>query len=156
MSALARRLVLVPPTLLGITLVTFLLVHLAPGDPAEVRAGQGRGVSAESIAAYRRAYGLDRPLGARYLAWLERSARLDFGESLPDAVGGKRFHHQWRPNLVSYGKGLDPRVIKGLRERGHNVEELESAGRTQAIGVGPDGKLIGVADPRGGGKAAGE
>ncbi len=81
---------------------------------------------------------------------------LDFKESLPDAVEGARFHHQWRPNCVSYENGLAPKIVEGLRERGHNVEEIASGGRTQAIGVSADGKLIGVADPRSDGKAAGE
>jgi peptide/nickel transport system permease protein len=83
-SAAVRRLALVPPTLIGITLVTFLLVHLAPGDPAAVRGAQGRGVSPEAIAAFRQAYGLDGPIVPRYLAWVSRTARLDFGESLVD------------------------------------------------------------------------
>lgn len=78
------RLALVPPTLAGIVLVTFLLVHLAPGDPATVRAAQGRGVTPEAIAAYRAEFGLDRPVLARFVAWAARSARLDFGESLTD------------------------------------------------------------------------
>jgi len=81
---LLKRLALIPPTLVGITLATFLLVHLAPGDPATARAGNGRGVSAESLAAFRHAYGLDRPLAARYAAWLGRSLTLDFGDSLVD------------------------------------------------------------------------
>lgn len=78
------RLLLGPPTLLAVTLVTFALVHLAPGDPALVRAGAGRGVTAELVAEDRALAGLDRPLGARYLGWLSRSARLDFGRSLTD------------------------------------------------------------------------
>src|SRR5262249_7912403 len=53
---------------------------------------------------------------------------LDFGQSLSDAVEGKRFHHQWRPNLVSYEKGLTPEIVEGLRKRGHNVEAGESGG----------------------------
>jgi len=81
---------------------------------------------------------------------------LDFDEPLAEAVAGKRFHHQWRPNCVSYEKGLDETIVEGLRDRGHNVEEIESGGRTQAISIGPDGKLIGVADPRTSGKAAGD
>ena len=40
LHAALRRIALVPPTLLGITLVTFALVHLAPGDPASLRAGE--------------------------------------------------------------------------------------------------------------------
>jgi peptide/nickel transport system permease protein len=83
-SPLWRRILFVPPTLIGITLATFLLIHLAPGDPAAIRSGQGRGVTPEALAAFRDAYELDRPLGPRYLAWVARSARLDFGTSLVD------------------------------------------------------------------------
>ncbi len=84
MTALARRLALVPATLVGITLVTFALVHAIPGDAATLQAGTSRGGSVEAVAAMRRAYGLDRPLPAQYAAWLWRSARLDFGVSLVD------------------------------------------------------------------------
>ena len=80
---------------------------------------------------------------------------FDYQQSLPEAIEGRRFHHQWRPNVVSYEKGLDEKVVEGLRDRGHNVEELESAGRAQAIGIDAAGKLVGVADPRSAGKAAG-
>ncbi len=81
---------------------------------------------------------------------------IDYQESLPKAVAGPRFHHQWRPNCVSYEKGLDERIVEGLRDRGHNVEELESAGRTQAIAIDANGEFVGVADPRIAGKAAGD
>jgi gamma-glutamyltranspeptidase/glutathione hydrolase len=80
---------------------------------------------------------------------------IDYHESLPEAIDGRRFHHQWRPNVVSYEKGLDEKIVAGLRDRGHNVEELESAGRAQAIGIDAAGELVGVADPRSAGKAAG-
>jgi peptide/nickel transport system permease protein len=79
-----KRLALLPFTLVGITLCTFLLLHLAPGDPASVRAGSGRGVTPESINALRAEYGLDLPLANQYLDWLARSARLDFGRSFVD------------------------------------------------------------------------
>jgi gamma-glutamyltranspeptidase/glutathione hydrolase len=81
---------------------------------------------------------------------------LDFDQPLPEAVENRRFHHQWRPNVVSYEKGLDAQIVEGLRKHGHNVEEIDSGGRTQAIAIARDGKLVGVADPRSGGKAAGE
>jgi gamma-glutamyltranspeptidase/glutathione hydrolase len=86
---------------------------------------------------------------------------LDFKQSLSEAIAEPRFHHQWRPNCVSYEKDLSPEIVEGLRERGHNVEVVENnalagRGRTQAIAVTHDGKLQGVADPRSGGKAAGE
>jgi gamma-glutamyltranspeptidase/glutathione hydrolase len=81
---------------------------------------------------------------------------LDFDQTLPDAVENRRFHHQWRPNAVMYEKGLTPETVEVLRARGHNVEEIGSSGRTQAIAADKSGKLTGVADPRGEGTAAGE
>jgi gamma-glutamyltranspeptidase/glutathione hydrolase len=81
---------------------------------------------------------------------------LDYQQPLEQAVADKRIHHQWRPNCVTYEKGLDEKIVEGLRERGHNVEEIGSGGRTQAIALDASGKLIGVADPRTNGKAAGE
>ncbi|HXU70445.1 MAG TPA: ABC transporter permease [Polyangia bacterium] len=83
-SAFARRLAVVPLVLLGVTLVTFALVHALPGDAALVQAGTARGASPESLAAMRAEYGLDRSWPAQYAAWLGRSARLDFGDSLVD------------------------------------------------------------------------
>lgn len=81
---------------------------------------------------------------------------LDYCQPVAEAVEGRRFHHQWRPNCVMYEKGMDETMVEGLRELGHNVEQIEAAGRTQAIAVDEHGKLVGVADPRSGGKAAGE
>ncbi len=81
---IARRLITIPIVLIGVTLVTFALVHALPGDAALVQAGTSRGASPESLGAMRRQYGLDRSLPAQYAAWLGRSARLDFGDSLVD------------------------------------------------------------------------
>jgi gamma-glutamyltranspeptidase/glutathione hydrolase len=50
---------------------------------------------------------------------------LDYQQPLSDAVEGRRIHHQWRPNCVTYEKGLDEKIVEGLRERGHNVEERQ-------------------------------
>jgi gamma-glutamyltranspeptidase/glutathione hydrolase len=80
---------------------------------------------------------------------------LDFGQPLPDAVAGPRFHHQWRPNRVASDTGLAQGLQDGLQARGHELETLGSAGRTQAIAA-ENGKLIGVSDPRGQGNAIGE
>ena len=81
---------------------------------------------------------------------------LDFQQPLPEAVEGRRFHHQWRPNAVMTEKGPDEKAVEGLRVLGHNIEVIDSGGRTQAIAVDAAGKLTGVADPRSGGKAAGK
>jgi gamma-glutamyltranspeptidase/glutathione hydrolase len=82
--------------------------------------------------------------------------QIDLEQSLPDAVERPRLHHQWRPNVVTYEKGLDQSVVDGLRTRGHELDEVTGAGRTQAIAATDDGKLIGASDPRGYGKALGE
>jgi peptide/nickel transport system permease protein len=84
LTSLLRRLSLVPLTLIGITLVTFALLHALPGDAATLQAGTARGVSAETLQSMRHQYGLDRPLWAQYGEWLSRSARFDFGDSLAD------------------------------------------------------------------------
>ena len=96
-----RRLLLILPTLLGITLVCFVIINLAPGSPiqqklAEMRfggamagAGMGglggdrgdQGVTEEVIAALKRQYGFDKPLLVRYGIWLKNIATLNFGDS---------------------------------------------------------------------------
>ncbi len=83
LSYTLRRLALMVPTLFGITLVTFLLINLAPGDPVEVM-NQGqiqKGISPEAYDAMLELYGLDEPILVRYGIWLRRLVTLDFGDS---------------------------------------------------------------------------
>jgi peptide/nickel transport system permease protein len=78
-----RRLAYLIPTLLGITVVTFLIINLAPGDPVSVIQG-GQIHARISPEAYQRMlslYGLDQPLHVRYFTWLKRLLTFDFGES---------------------------------------------------------------------------
>ncbi len=81
-----RRLVLAVPLLVGITFVSFLVIHLAPGDPTELQLGElSPESSAQARQALRELYGLDRPVPVQYWTWLTRLARLDFGRSFaPD------------------------------------------------------------------------
>lgn len=81
-----RRLMLAVPLLIGITFVSFLVIHLAPGDPTEMQLGElSPESSAQARQALRELYGLDRPLPVQYWMWLTRIARLDFGRSFaPD------------------------------------------------------------------------
>ena len=81
---------------------------------------------------------------------------LDFDEPLADAVAGPRIHHQWRPNTLVYEQGFPPKLVEGLRQRGHAVGAgaPTNSGRTQAIAIDREGQFIGVADPRGDGHAA--
>jgi peptide/nickel transport system permease protein len=80
-----RRLLWAVPTLLGITVITFSIMHLAPGSPAV--AGDGAEAGALSAAEYQRLaehYGWDRPIVVQYLDWLGGLLRLDLGRSLAD------------------------------------------------------------------------
>lgn len=87
------------PTLIGVTIVTFIIINLAPGSPIEQKiqqmkfGGMGRessnsstsskssGVSEEVIEALKKQYGFDKPVHIRYLIWLKNISKLDFGES---------------------------------------------------------------------------
>ncbi len=94
---LLQRLLLLIPTFIGITLICFLTVRLAPGDPAELMAGGGlkgaggagislqkRGLVDQALAEWRALYGLDKPLHVQYGVWLKNLFRLDFGNSFKD------------------------------------------------------------------------
>lgn len=88
---LLKRLLQVLPTLLGITLITFLIIQLAPGNPAALKlqlAGQGEmgqtGMAKEIIEQTKKLYGLDKPLPIQYLLWVKRVFTLDFGTSFKD------------------------------------------------------------------------
>lgn len=71
-------------TLLGITVLTFGIMHLAPGGPTDVQTEMNPHVSAQAREQLRKLYGLDQPLWEQYGAWLGRVATLDFGTSFTD------------------------------------------------------------------------
>ncbi len=86
-----KRLLLMFPTMLGITIVTFGIIRLAPGDPAAMRVGssaQGtigeQQLAREIIEKTRAQFGLDKPIPVQYLLWLQRIVTLDFGRSYKD------------------------------------------------------------------------
>ena len=99
-----RRLLLMMPTLIGITLVCFAIINLAPGSPIQQKlallrfggamgggaTGTGgdigyergdQGVSEEIINALKKQYGFDKPLLVRYGIWIKNLSRLNFGDS---------------------------------------------------------------------------
>ncbi len=82
---LAKRLVLMVPMLLGITLVSFVVIQLAPGTPTEIQTTLNPKASLEAQKRLRELYGLDQPILVQYWRWLTRLAVLDFGLSFsPD------------------------------------------------------------------------
>jgi peptide/nickel transport system permease protein len=74
-----RRALYIIPTLIGVTLVAFILLKLAPGDPAQILAGQD--ADPATIQALREQMGLDRPLPLQYFAFLTDLAKGDLGTS---------------------------------------------------------------------------
>jgi microcin C transport system permease protein len=95
-----RRILMMIPTLFGITVLSFIVINLTPGSPVEqklqairmggalsgsgggVTAGRSEsGVSQEVVDALNKQYGFDKPLHERYWIWLKNIIRLDFGES---------------------------------------------------------------------------
>src|SRR5437867_1267302 len=77
---LTRRLLLLVPTLLGVTMATFLMLHLTPGDPVTIMLGEF--ASASDVARLRAELGLDRPILVQYLKFLGRAVRGDLGSSI--------------------------------------------------------------------------
>jgi peptide/nickel transport system permease protein len=80
LTTLLRRLLYALPIALGVTLVSFTLVYLAPGDPLNAIAPSD--APADVIEALRATYGLDRPMPVRYLMWLARALQGDLGTSI--------------------------------------------------------------------------
>ncbi|HSO72995.1 MAG TPA: ABC transporter permease [Thermodesulfobacteriota bacterium] len=82
---LINRLLLLIPMLLGITLISFTVIHLAPGSPTDIQTMMNPKASLEAQKRLRELYGLDKPLHVQYLDWLSRLVRLDLGRSFsPD------------------------------------------------------------------------
>ncbi|MEO6098650.1 MAG: ABC transporter permease subunit [Fibrobacteria bacterium] len=90
-SYIIRRLLLIVPTLLGITIACFLLIQFVPGGPVEQMIskvqqaanakGVGANISPEEIRNIKAYFGFDKPIHVRYFTWLGKVLRLDLGMS---------------------------------------------------------------------------
>ena len=77
---IAKRLLMLVPVLLGVSIIAFSLIHLAPGDPARTMLGER--ASQEQLNAIREKYGLDKPLYVQYGVWLNNVLHGDLGKSI--------------------------------------------------------------------------
>lgn len=77
---ITKRLLMLIPVLLGVSILAFSLIHLAPGDPALTIAGER--ASPRVISAIREKYGLDKPLTTQYWVWLKQVLQGDLGRSI--------------------------------------------------------------------------
>ncbi|MFZ5790182.1 MAG: ABC transporter permease [Pseudomonadota bacterium] len=125
-----RRPLQLIPVLLGISLITFVLVQMAPGDP--VRLMLGPRASEEAIAFVRARYGLDQPILVQYLYYLFNAARGDFGQSIAfRSPVGSVILERVAPTifLILYGLAISVLMTLGLataaaRNRGRWADHL--------------------------------
>lgn len=120
-----RRLLLIIPTLIGLSILTFVVSHLMPADPAKLAAGPR--ATADMVQTIRHEYGLDRPLYAQYATYVENLLRGNWGTSI----------------MTQHS------VMADLRLYLPNTIELVLASMVIAIGVGvPLGVIAAVSQNR--------
>ena len=80
LSYAIRRLLILIPTLLGVSIIVFLMLHMTPGDPAEMLLGER--ATDEALHQIREHLGLNEPLYVQYGMFLKRLMRGDLGETI--------------------------------------------------------------------------
>ncbi len=76
-----KRLLTMIPVVLGVTVLSFCIIHLAPGKPTDKLSELNPKMTPEARQRLEQYYGLDKPLHVQYLSWLKRIVRFDFGNS---------------------------------------------------------------------------
>ncbi|MGE5280429.1 MAG: ABC transporter permease [Deltaproteobacteria bacterium] len=84
LTYLAKKILQLVPVFVGITAISFFVIHLAPGKPSDALTDLNPKVSLEVRERLERLYGLDKPLGRQFIDWSRRLARFDFGVSFAD------------------------------------------------------------------------
>src|SRR3977135_1962007 len=131
-----RRVIAIVPVLLGISILVFLLVHLIPGDVAQILLGTQ--ATDQQIETLRRSFGLDRPLPVQYLDWLSHILRGDFGVSFrtnrpvpPDLVS--RFGVTLQLTLVSMVIALVVAIPLGVASAANRGRGSDAISRVLAL-----------------------
>ena len=101
---LSKRLVMMVPLLIGITLISFVVIHLAPGEPTDMQTDLNPKSSVEMRDRLRERYNLDKPLYVQYGLWMKQIVTLDFGES---------FAQDHRPVLEKIGERMPITIDRG-------------------------------------------
>lgn len=83
-----KRLLSMIPLLIGITIICFFVINLAPGNAADMRVSMNPKYSETAREKFEKMYGLDKPIYEQYFIWLTKFIRFDFGESF--ATDGKK------------------------------------------------------------------
>lgn len=85
------------PMLVGISLISFLVINMAPGGPIGISADLNPKATAEYRERLKAYYGLDQPIHVRYVHWLGRMATLDFGDSF--SLDGRKVSEKIRERI---------------------------------------------------------
>ncbi len=81
LTYILKRAIFMVPMLLGITIISFLIIHLPPGEPGALGMEMNPKVTKEVRERVRALYDLDKPLHIQYYLWMKRFVKLDFGRS---------------------------------------------------------------------------
>jgi peptide/nickel transport system permease protein len=127
-----KRALLMIPILLGITLLSFTVMHMAPGGPAEAQMEFSAKASAEARERLRKLYGADQPVHKQYLTWLGKFLTLDFGEAFADGRTVKDKILERLPitltiNLLSLSVVLLIAIPIGIMSATHQYSVLDRA-----------------------------
>lgn len=79
-----RRLLIIVPVLLGITVITFFVIHLSPGKPTRLQAEMSPRMTLDAREKIEKLLGLDKPVYVQYMDWIKRLAHFDLGKSFTD------------------------------------------------------------------------
>ncbi len=104
-SYLIKRTFELIPTLFGITLISFFIIHLAPGKPTDIFTELNPKITPEAREKLEKYYGLDKPVIVQYGLWLKRIVKFDFGES---------FASDHRPVIEKIWNGRKPLIERRL------------------------------------------
>ncbi|MEA2527422.1 MAG: peptide/nickel transport system permease protein [Thermomicrobiales bacterium] len=100
-NVVARRLLQLIPVLLLATGLVFVVIRLAPGDPAQQQLGPRAGRNPEAVAALRHKLGLDKPIPVQYVIWLRYAVTGDLGKSVRNQ---QPVSHLLGPKLIATGE----------------------------------------------------
>jgi len=113
LTYILRRVVISIVVLFGIASLTFLIIHLVPGDPAKIQLGQR--ATPEAVAKLHHEMGLDKPLGEQYVEFLKNAASFDFGRSFTfKAPTSEVVSNRLAPTAILIGYGLLITLVVGV------------------------------------------
>jgi peptide/nickel transport system permease protein len=138
---LVSRLLAAIPVLLGVSMITFALIRLIPGDPVQVMLGPE--VIGNRAAEIRALYGLDRPWPVQYVEWLSRAAQGNLGTSLRSGLPVGEAIVQKLPvtielTILSFALGLAvglPLAVAAAQHRGRLADGLLTAASLVGISM---------------------